>query len=78
MLHLIREFLPIPSFIVTRLASLVDTLLAIGYRADAALPSEKNSTKDIRRIARRSIEHSRLTAFDRRVMLVTDRLADRP
>jgi len=31
----------------------VGTLFAIGYRAGAALPSEKNSTKDTRRLVRK-------------------------
>jgi hypothetical protein len=34
----------------------VVTLFAIGYPVDAALASEKNSTKDIRRLARRSLD----------------------
>jgi hypothetical protein len=36
----------------------VGTLFAIGYRADATLPTENNSTKDIRSFSHSRSDHS--------------------
>ena len=51
MLDLIEKFFPLVILSISLLASVVGTLFAIGYRGDAALSSENNSTKDTRSFA---------------------------